>query len=216
VRLFQAVSAAAGPWHGRAMTRTAPPPPAVTEAALREAALRHLARYGTTVAGLTRVLDRRIGRWARAVEAEAEQLATAKAAVRAVVARLAQAGAVDDAAFATTRARSLVRSGRSRLAVAAHLAVRGVAGVVSRAAMPDDPDADFAAAIAATRRRRIGPFRAKPPEAGPLGAGPADAEVERRELGILARAGFPQELARRALHADRELAEAVLARLRAV
>ncbi len=188
------------------MTRTAPPPPAVTETALHEAALRHLARYGTTVAGLTRVLDRRVGRWARAVAPEPEPLAEAKARVRAVVARLAQAGAVDDVAFAAARARSLTRAGRSRLAVAAHLAARGVAGELSRAVLPDDPDADFAAAIAATRRRRIGPFRGRP----------ADPDTERRELGILARAGFPQELARRALRTDPELAEATLARLRQV
>ena len=189
------------------MTRPAPPP-AVTEAALHEAALRHLARYGTSVAGLRRVLERRVGRWARAVAAEPEQVAAAKAAAGAVVARLARAGAVDDAAFAAARARSLARSGRSRLAVAAHLAARGVSGPVTRAALPDDPDAEFAAAIAATRRRRIGPFRAQ------ADAGTPAADIERRELGILARAGFPQELARRALRAEPELAEAVLARLR--
>ena len=39
------------------------------EARLHEAALTHIARYATTRAGLLRVLDRRIDRWARAAEA---------------------------------------------------------------------------------------------------------------------------------------------------
>ncbi|MGH7057235.1 MAG: regulatory protein RecX, partial [Acetobacteraceae bacterium] len=71
------------------------------EAALREAALAHLARYPTTGAGLERVLLRRVTRAARATPGEPEAIAAAvaeaKAAVRAVVSRLLAAGALDDA-----------------------------------------------------------------------------------------------------------------------
>src|SRR5215472_5769392 len=96
------------------------------EASLHEAALRHLARYAVTEEGLRRVLDRRVDRWAWAAGAEPETIATAKRAVRVVVARLVAAGAVDDAAFAAARARRLARSGHSRQGIAAHLAARGV------------------------------------------------------------------------------------------
>ncbi|TDG04393.1 regulatory protein RecX, partial [Paracraurococcus ruber] len=46
----------------RRVPRPAGPPPG--EAALREAALAHLARFAATEAGLTRVLRRRVDRWA--------------------------------------------------------------------------------------------------------------------------------------------------------
>src|SRR5690348_16319039 len=100
---------------------------------LREAAVAHLARFAATEAGLLRVLRRRIDRWARAAlqaggEAEAvrRQVEQARAAAAEAVRRLAAAGAVDDATFAAGRARRLLRSGRSRRAIAAHLAAKGV------------------------------------------------------------------------------------------
>jgi regulatory protein len=185
--------------------RTDTPPP--TEDALHEAALRHLARYATTRAGLLRVLERHIDRWVRgaAVPDDAFPHAeAARAAARQVVARLAEAGAVDDIAFAASRARSLTRAGHSRRAVAAHLVARGVGGDEVREALPDNPEAELAAAIALARRRHIGPFRTHE----------VDAEARRRELAILARAGFTQDVASRALRTDPAAAEALLIRLR--
>jgi regulatory protein len=171
-----------------------------TEASLHEAAVAHLARYATTQAGLLRVLDRRIDRWARASSAEADAVHTAKRAARAVVARLAASGAVDDAAFAANRTRRLIRSGHSRRGIAAHLAARGVRGEV----VPADDETELAAAIVLAHRRRIGPFR----------RAPTDPDTERRELGVLARAGFPREIASRALAMDGDEAEALVHRLR--
>ena len=178
--------------------------PAPDQASLHAAALRHLARYGTSAAGLRRVLDRRVERWARSAAAEPEAVARSKQAVRAVIARLIAAGALDDTAFAAGRARRLARSGHSRAGVAAHLAARGIGRETARAAFPDAEDAELAAALALARRRRIGPFR----------AGAADAEVRRRELGVLARAGFPREVAVRALAMEPEAAEELVRRLR--
>ena len=174
--------------------QTAGPPP--DEAALRDAALAYLARYAATELGLRRVLERRVDRWARlaanADDAElvARQAAEARDAIRAVVAKLAAAGAVNDAAFAESRAHSLVRAGRSRRAVAAHLASKGVGAETARAVLPEDAASELAAALILARRRRIGPFR--------TGATP-DAAGYRRELAMLARAGFAQDVARRAL-----------------
>lgn len=182
-------------------------------AALQAAALSHLARHGATTATLLRVLDRRIDRWANAARAEADEgaaeqvreaVAAARRAAREVVARLAESGALNDAAFAEQRARRLRRTGRSRRATLAHLAARGVAGAAVQAAVPDTADGDFAAAVAFTRRRRFGPFR----------AAPADADQRRRELAAMARAGFASATARRALDLSRDEAEVVLAELR--
>jgi len=183
---------------------------APSEGALREAALRHLARYAATRAGLLRVLDRRVERWltaARAAAPEDEGLAAAaglaRAAGRRVVAALAASGVVDDDAYAAGRARALLRTGRSRAAVAQHLAVRGVGAEVIRAAVPEDEARELAAALALTRKRRLGAF------------GPADDPAGRqRALGMLARAGFSQAIARRALAASLEDAEAAIEALR--
>jgi regulatory protein len=183
----------------------APPP---DEASLHEAALAYLARYAATEVTLQRVLDRRVDRWvhAQGQEVDADQVAEARRLVRAVVARLAAAGALDDAAFAAARARSLARSGHSRRAVVSYLAAKGVAGETARAALPVEDDAELAAALALAARRRIGPFRK--PDAVP------DEALRRRERGVLARAGFAQPVASRALVMERNEAEDLLHRLR--
>ena len=177
---------------------------APTAARLREAALAHLARFAATEAGLRRVLERRVDRWARAAEAEgqpsesvAAAAAKARAAAAEVAAAMVQAGAVDDAAFAESRARRLARAGRSRRAIAAHLAAKGVAAEAAAAAIPDSEDAELDAALAFCRRRRVGPFA----------RGPEDAEAHRKALAALARGGFAHGIARRALAMDGETAE---------
>lgn len=176
-------------------------------ARLREAALAHLARFAATEAGLRRVLERRIDRWARAAEAEGQPrdaIAPAAAAARAAAAEIARAmvtaGAVDDAGFAESRARRLARAGRSRRAIGAHLAAKGVDVETAEAALPEDPEAELDAALAQCRRRRIGPF-ARAPE---------DAAARLEALAALARGGFPRAIAERALDMDAEEAEARL------
>lgn len=181
--------------------------PAPDAAALRDAALDYLARYAATEAGVRRVLERRVDRWARRASMDADtetvaaQAAAARATVRDVVARLVAAGAVNDAAYAESRARSLTRAGRSRRATAAHLAAKGVDAETARSVLPEDAGTELAAALVLARKRRIGPFR--------RGAAPDDA-ARRRELGVLARAGFAQDVARRALAMDADQAETLV------
>lgn len=200
-------------WHCAAMARPDPRPAgaAPTQSRLHEQALAHLARFATTQVGLVRVLDRKIDRWARAAAGEGQDpdaiaaaSQAARAAARAVAARLVASGVVDDAAFAASRVRSLTRAGRSRRGTAAHLAARGVAGETLRDALPEDPEAELSAAIAFARRRRIGPFATAEP----------DTDTRRRALGMMARAGFAQSVANQALAMLPEEAEAMLLRLK--
>jgi regulatory protein len=192
---------------------TPPGPQAQDTDALRDAALAYLARYAATEAGLLRVLERRIDRWARLTQtadadpdAIAAEVAAAREAARSVVARLAAAGAVNDATFAESRVRSLVRAGRSRRAIGAHLAAKGVGAETQRGVLADDDaSTEFAAALVLARRRRIGPFRV---------GEPPDAAGRRRELAVLGRAGFPQSVAARALDTDPSDAEALVNQLR--
>jgi regulatory protein len=172
---------------------------------LHQAALTYLARYAATEAGLRRVLERRIDRWARGVadrDSVVEQVRAAKAAAREVVARLAAAGAVSDAAFAESRVRSLVHAGRSRREVAARLVAKGVEAELAQSVLPEDEAVELASAFVLTRKRRIGPFRT------------SDEADRQREYGILARAGFPRTVVERALDADAEEAEEAIRRLR--
>lgn len=188
----------------RARRQPRPAGKAPTAARLREAALAHLARFAATEVALRRVLERRVDRWSRAAEAEgqpreaiAAAAATARAAAAEVAAAMVAAGAVDDAAFAESRARRLARAGRSRRAIAAHLSAKGVAAETAAAAMPDGEEAELTAALAFCRRRRIGPFAREAP----------DVEARRKALAALARGGFAQDLARRALAMDPAEAE---------
>ena len=189
--------------------RVRPAGPVPGPAALREAALAHLSRFAATEAGLSRVLERRIERWAFRARAEGYEHVDrdamgARERVRAVVQDLARSGVLDDQAYAEGRARSLARAGRSRRAVLAQLAAKGVAPEIAAAALPP-PEHELAQALSFARRRRFGPFRSTA-EASP--------EQERRELASLARAGFPPGIAHRALHADPDDAEAMVNALR--
>lgn len=136
----------------KAVSRTGQPlgeavvPPAPDRAALREAALAHLARFGTTRHRLEQVLLRRVARWrAQAQAAGADRAGEQAQALAAICAEIAQdmvrLGAVDDAAFAHARARRLVRTGRSSRAIEAHLAARGVeAPIRAQVMLGDEPE----------------------------------------------------------------------------
>ena len=189
--------------------RARPAGPVPGPAALREAALTHLSRFAATEAGLIRVLERRIERWA--VRARVEGLegvdrdaAGAREHVRVLVRDLTRSGALDDRAYAEARARSLARAGRSRRAILAQLAAKGVSPEIAAASLPP-PERELAQALSFARRRRLGPFR---------GTDAASPEQERRELASLARAGFPPGVAHRALHVNPEDAEALVSALR--
>ncbi|MBO1323741.1 RecX family transcriptional regulator [Acetobacter sp. TBRC 12305] len=176
-------------------------PAAPDRSSLRQAALAHLARFGTTRHGLGQVLLRRVARWQRqavAAGAEPDQAdATARqlgGTVAQVVAEMVAAGAVDDSAFARSRVRRLTRSGRSGRAIAAHLAARGVEAQVSAQALSGDADStpesalsipghtplnaterDLCAAVVLARKRRLGPFN---PAAGEDTQDPFDDDTD--------------------------------------
>jgi regulatory protein len=152
-------------------------------------------------------LERRIARWSRAAEAEGqprEAIAASVAALNAEIASVAKslvaAGAVNDAAFAESRARRLARSGHSRRAIAAHLAAKGIETETAAAALPEGEETELLAALAFCRRRRTGPFARVA----------ADAPARMKALAALARGGFAQGIARRALAMDPAEAEEML------
>jgi len=158
----------------------------------------HLTRYAATEVSMTRVLARKIDRWGGVQEeegAEPEEVARAcrgaKATIAGVVARLKELGVLNDEAFAASRAKRLRREGKSHRATMAHLAAKGVKGAM----IEEDPERELAAACAYLRRKRAGPFGETP---------------ELKILAAMARGGFSQATARRALKLEIEEAEALI------
>lgn len=176
------------------------------EASLYEAALAHLSRYAATESRLARVLARKIDRWAKLQAAEAADGETISAAARTarssiprIITRLRTAKLLNDGAFAIARAKRLTGQGKSRRGALAHLAAKGVAPGTAAEALADDPERELAAACAFLRRRRAGPFGDAP---------------EPKTLAALARTGFSQDIAERALRLDRDTAEELIRKMR--
>lgn len=192
---------------GRREERGAPPAP--TDATLREAALAALGRRALTRAGLASALERKIATWARKASRDghhepddvAQAVEKAKAAIAPIVSRMVEIGAIDDVKFAEARTASLTRQGRSRRAIAAHLAAKGVEETTVREATASDASTELVAALTLAKKRRLGPF------ARDEDRNMRDPDVRRKALGVLARAGFDFGTAERALRMDPEEAE---------
>jgi regulatory protein len=82
---------------------------------------------------------------------------------------------------------------------------KGVSPALAHEALPDDPDADLAAAVITARRRRLGPFGV-PERTG--------QEDKARALASLIRAGFSITIAQRALSMPTDEAEALIEQAR--
>ena len=197
----------------RSRDRNADPGPAPTRNVLHEAALAYLARGSATAATLRRVLDRKVATWARKAaraardpELIAADLASCREAIEAIVARFREVGLINDAAYATSRARSLSRAGRSRRAISAHLAAKGVDAETAREALPNDAGIELDAAIAFARKRRLGPYARE--------TDTQDRSTKQKALAAMARAGFGWSTCERALGMDREQADERLAAAR--
>lgn len=176
------------------MKRNARP---VTAKSLQNAATFYLERYPATAEGLRRVLQRRVK---KAEMLEAPVMENVARAIEAIVARFVDAGAIDDQAFAQTKARALHRRGASTRLTRQKLRLAGVDGdTLDRALAGLDRELDTdprqretKAARALARRRRLGPWRAA-----------AERPTHRlRDMAALARAGFDYDTARKVIDAE--------------
>jgi regulatory protein len=168
------------------------PSGALERAELEGAALRYLDRFDTSEANLRRVLARYVQRVAD--ERGAAAASVGPELIEELVARYVESGVLSDARFAETLAGGLRRKGSSRAAILQRLRARGVdPEVADRALGQTDGEqranAEIEAARALVRRRRLGPFRPEPERSA----------KRKRDLGVLARAGFDLDVARRAL-----------------
>lgn len=197
-----------------------PVPQAPTAQLLQEAALSHLARFATTRQGLRQVLHRRLKRWAlRAERAGGEgeeitaQVRVLEGEIEKILDSMSEIKAIDDENFARSRTRNLLRAGRSRRAVKAHLLTKGVESdlveetvgeTLEHLSQESGEEAEFVAALILARKRGVGPFQR------------ADREPKEpdRVMAVFARNGFSRDMAQKVLAADREEAEEMIYRFR--
>lgn len=154
---------------------------------LKELTLRYISRYATTRHRLAVYLRRKVRERGWDGEPEAE------AAIEALLNWADNLGAVDDAAFARSRVRSLGRRGLGSMRVRQALAGAGIEQSVAEEALSDLDALEAAAAY--LRRRRWGPY----------GQGaPFDQDARRKAFAAMMRAGHRPDLARTLLRLTSE------------
>lgn len=170
---------------------------AITPQYLERAALHYLERFAASSANLRRVLK---GRILRARRAGGEVPDEPDAMVEEVIAKLVRLNLIDDTAFAMSRGAALRRRGGSARQIRGKLKLAGIdGGTIAEALESADAErgetaerGEMRAALRLAQRRRLGPYR-------PAGE---RAELRRRDLAALARAGFSLDVARRIVDAD--------------
>lgn len=163
-------------------SRAAPQP--YDGAALERIAIDYVGRYATTKAKLSAYLRRKLRERGWAGEGEPP--------VAALVDRFAGHGYVDDGAFAAMRTESLLRRGYGGRRIASDLRNAGIEEEIADGLRARIADGAAEAAWAFARRRRLGPFSAKP----------QDMAEKRRQMGAMLRAGHDMDVVRQVLGAS--------------
>ena len=146
-------------------------------------ALAYVGRYATTRAKLGSYLERKLRErgWAERERPPVETL----------VERLASLGYIDDAAYASARAASLMRRGYGGRRVDQALRAAGIAPADAARARETTREGAWAAAISFAERKRIGPYAAQP----------ADRETRGKAIAAMLRAGHAFTLVRKLIDA---------------
>ena len=155
------------------------PPAALDEAGLERLALFYAERYATTRFKLRAYLSRKLRErgWAGQAEPPLDGL----------IERFGQLGYVDDRAFASSRASSLIRRGYGERRVAEALRAAGIESADSESAREEARDGAWEAALRFARRKRIGPWAEKVP----------DRDGRRKAAAAMLRAGHDPAHVRR-------------------
>jgi len=152
-------------------------------------ALAYLDKFDASTARLRRILTDFVTKRSRELGVDATpHLET----VEATLQRYQQTGLVDDRRYSLTMAQSLIARGASRRAIRAKLYARGIANQVIDEVLQNlgtQQGSELDAARALVRKRRLGHYRSAAEQ----------RDYYRRDLSILARAGFDFDTARRAL-----------------
>jgi regulatory protein len=160
------------------------PRPPLTPASLNELALTYVGRFATTRAKLARYLRTKLRErgWDGAEEPTIDE----------IVDRCAKNGFVDDAAYALSKARSLIGRGYGTGRVRQKLRAAGIADDDAKPARNLADEEAVEAALCMARRKRIGPFA----------TAVTDRASREKALATMVRAGHSFGLARAIVSLD--------------
>ncbi len=163
------------------------PPREVTANLLRKQALRYLDRFAATTQKIRRHL---MTKNAKAIEFHQQDPEAIMLMIDLEVAKLVDAGILNDQEYASGKARSMARQGKSSLQIGVKLSGLGFDDSQLDTAMDrlktEEGFSDRKAAAKYIKKRRFGPF--KPPE--------VREERHQKELAALVRNGFDYSLAK--------------------
>lgn len=157
------------------------PRPPLDEAALKELALAYVARFATSRGKLSDYLRRKLY--------ERGWGGVGDAPVARIVEWAADAGFVDDQAYAMAKAQSLGGRGYGERRVGQALRAAGIDEDDGAAARDFSRDTAEEAALRFARRKRLGPY----------GPAPVDRKESERAMAAMIRAGHGFELAKKVL-----------------
>lgn len=171
----------------------------VTPAYLDRAALHYLERFASSSANLRRLLLRRVDASAKAHGTDPQE---GREWVEALIQRYLRSGLLNDGLYAEMKASGLQRRGGSTRVIRQKLLAKGLEEEQVEQALGGlegaaEGEAEWNAALAYARRRRLGGFR---PDRGLT-----DEEARKRrdkDIAAMARAGFDLETARRIIDAE--------------
>jgi regulatory protein len=154
-------------------------PPPLDEQALRDMALRHVARFATSRGKLLAYLKRKIKErgWGGEEPADPEGLAD----------RFVDLGYIDDAGFAVMKSGSLGRRGYGARRIDEALRAAGIAEGDREQADANTASEAWNAAERFARRKRVGPYA----------TGPLDPKQRDKAIAAFLRAGHDYAMARR-------------------
>jgi regulatory protein len=162
------------------------PPKPVTQARVREQALRYLDRFGTTTEKLKRHL---LTKNYKAIQFHGHDPEQIHQFIETEVDKLEKSGVLNDQQYADSKARSLSRQGKSTRHIRGKLGTLGLKATVTDNALTDLSEVegytDRIGAAKYIRKRRFGPFK------------PLETREARRdkELSSLVRNGYAFDLA---------------------
>lgn len=175
-------------WHKHGMVKRRAPSDRTRKpldaARLDELALAYVARFATSRTKLLRYLSRKVR------ESDWAEESDAMAACEAVADRMERLRFLDDRQYAVMRAGAMTRRGLGVRRVKAQLYVDGIASEDSGEAIETAEASALASAVGFARRRRFGPFAARPAD---------DPKLRERQIAAFLRAGHSMTLARRIL-----------------
>jgi regulatory protein len=157
-------------------------PKPLDSARLEEIALAYVARFSTSAAKFERYLRRKLRE--RGWDGEGDP------PVSRLVERYVENGYIDDEAYARAKSGSLLRRGYGARRVRQALGEAGIAEDLRNQVRPDEAQSRHAA-LALARRRRFGPF----------GARPTDRPGREKQLAAMLRAGHALDSARQMVDA---------------